>query len=170
MATVLKSPTSSDWIITFKRVDDNSTGQEQTVKANYVILGAGAIGSTKILLRSKQNGLGISDRVGLGFSTNGDVLGTSYNGDNVANSIGYPTDKMDDVESPPGPTITTVADFRKLIKDFNQQHVIEDFSIPCNSAKIYRAGLAPTAFLIGTREYPIYEKYEKIWQVPSLVI
>ncbi|XP_067053204.1 cholesterol oxidase-like [Acropora muricata] len=165
VATVLKSPTSSEWIITFKRVDDNSTGQEQTVKANYVILGAGAIGSTKILLRSKQNGLGISDRVGLGFSTNGDVLGTSYNGDNVANSIGYPTDKMDDVESPPGPTITTVADFRKLIKDFNQQHVIEDFSIPCNTAKIYRPGLALTAFLIGTKEYPIYEKYEKIRQI-----
>ena len=170
MATVLKSTTSSDWIITFKRVDDNSTGQEQIVQANYVILGAGAIGSTKILLRSKQNGLGISDRVGLGFSTNGDVLGTSYNGDNVANSIGYPTDKMEDVESPPGPTITTVADFRKLIKDFNQQHVIEDFSVPCNTAKIYKVGLALSAIMFGTKEYPPREQFEKRMQVSSLII
>ena len=98
-------------------------------------------------------------------------MGTSYNGDNVANSIGYPTDKMEHIESPPGPTITTVADFRKVINGtFENQHIVEDFSIPSNTAKIYRAGLALTAFLIGTKEYPIYEKYEKIWQVPSLVI
>ncbi|XP_029183706.2 cholesterol oxidase-like [Acropora millepora] len=166
VATVLKSTTSSDWIINFKRVDSGSTGQEQTVQASYVILGAGAIGSTKILLRSKQNGLAISDRAGLGFSTNGDVLGTSYNADNFANSIGFPTDEMETVENPPGPTITTVADFRKVIEgSFEKHHVIEDFSIPCNAAKVYRTGLAFAAVKIGTKEYPLYEEFEKTMQI-----
>ena len=96
-------------------------------------------------------------------------MGTSYNGDNFANSIGYPTDMMDDIESPPGPTITTVADFRKVIKgDFENQHVIEDFSVPCNTAKIYKLGLALSAFKFGTKEYPPWEEFEKIAQVPSL--
>ena len=95
------------------------------------------------------------------------MLGTSYNADNFANSIGFRTDEMEDVESPPGPTITTVADFRKVIEgSFDKHHVIEDFSIPCNTAKVYRTGLAYTAFKIGTKEYPPYEEFEKAMQVP----
>lgn len=39
-----------------------------------VFLGAGAIGTTEILLRSKQMGLSMSDWVGRGMSGNGDVL------------------------------------------------------------------------------------------------
>lgn len=40
-----------------------------------VFLGAGAIGTTEILLRSKEMGLPLSDRVGQGMSGNGDMLG-----------------------------------------------------------------------------------------------
>lgn len=39
-----------------------------------VFLGAGAIGTTEILLRSKAMGLGMSDWVGRGMSGNGDML------------------------------------------------------------------------------------------------
>lgn len=39
-----------------------------------VFLGAGAIGTTEILLRSKAMGLGISGQVGLNMSGNGDIL------------------------------------------------------------------------------------------------
>ena len=155
-------------MINFKRVGDGSTGKEQTVQATYVILGAGAVGSTKILLRSKQKRLGISDRVSVRFSTNGDLFGTSYNADNFANSIGFPTDEMKDVESPPGPTITTLADFRRVIEgSFDKQHVIEDFSIPCNTARVYRTGLAYTAYKVGTKKYPPYEEFEKTMRVTS---
>ena len=95
------------------------------------------------------------------------MLGSSYNADNFANSIGFPTDEMETVENPPGPTITTVADFRKVIEgSFEKHHVIEDFSIPYNAAKVYRTGLAFAAFKIGTKEYPLYEEFEKTMQVP----
>lgn len=40
-----------------------------------VFLGAGAIGSTEILLRSREMGLPMSNRIGQGMSGNGDMLG-----------------------------------------------------------------------------------------------
>lgn len=43
-----------------------------------VFLGAGSIGSTEILLRSKNMGLELSDKVGENMSGNGDILGFGY--------------------------------------------------------------------------------------------
>lgn len=40
-----------------------------------VFFGAGSLGTTEILLRSKQFGLSISDEIGTGMSGNGDMLG-----------------------------------------------------------------------------------------------
>ena len=40
----------------------------------FVFLGAGALGTTEILLRSKGAGVRMSDRVGTGMSGNGDIL------------------------------------------------------------------------------------------------
>jgi hypothetical protein len=43
-----------------------------------VFLGAGAIGTTEILLRSKEMGLPMSDKVGQNMSGNGDMLAFGY--------------------------------------------------------------------------------------------
>ncbi len=43
-----------------------------------MILGAGTLGSTEILLRSRDKGLALSDRLGANFSGNGDALGFAY--------------------------------------------------------------------------------------------
>lgn len=65
VTAVLKSHNSTDWIVSYKRFVPGSFDlEEQTVRARYVILGAGAIGSTKILLRSKERGLDVSDEIG----------------------------------------------------------------------------------------------------------
>ena len=40
----------------------------------FVFLGAGALGSTEILLRSKEMGLKMSKKVGENMSGNGDML------------------------------------------------------------------------------------------------
>ncbi len=45
------------------------------VTAPIVILAAGTLGSNEILLRSKEKGLLVSDRLGEGYSSNGDQLG-----------------------------------------------------------------------------------------------
>ena len=44
----------------------------------YVFLGAGSLGTTEILLRSKQMGLKMSDTVGTGMSGNGDILAFGF--------------------------------------------------------------------------------------------
>lgn len=43
-----------------------------------VFLGAGTLGTTEILLRSRQLGLETSARVGVGLSGNGDMLSFGY--------------------------------------------------------------------------------------------
>jgi choline dehydrogenase-like flavoprotein len=61
----------------FKRDKDNPTdGDWKTVSADRVIVAAGCVGTTEILLRSKANGglPGLSEKLGSAFSTNGDYL------------------------------------------------------------------------------------------------
>ena len=45
---------------------------------NMVFLGAGTLGTSEILLRSKQMGLKMSDTVGTGMSGNGDILAFGF--------------------------------------------------------------------------------------------
>ena len=120
-----------DWLVHFELHD---TGREyfkappMFVRASIVVLGAGALGSTEILLRSKQEGMPLSDQVGSGFSGNGDVLGFGYNADVEINGIGLgaiPPDK----EDPVGPTITGIIDVRRQ-PDLEDGYVIEEGAIP----------------------------------------
>ena len=58
------------------------------VSADIVVLAAGSLGSTEILLRSRQAGLPTSDRLGKGFSANGDIIAFGYNGRERVNAVG----------------------------------------------------------------------------------
>ena len=49
------------------------------VSADVVVVGAGTLGSTEILLRSAQHGLALSNQLGERFTGNGDVLAFGYN-------------------------------------------------------------------------------------------
>lgn len=76
---------------------------DQFVRADRVILAAGTVGSTAILLRSRDRGLAASDKIGVGLSGNGDVLGFAYNTDQEINGIGW-GDRKPDLDNPVGPT------------------------------------------------------------------
>ncbi len=73
------------------------------VSADVVVLAAGTLGSTEILLRSRQAGLRTSNRLGERFNGNGDVLGFAYDTDVDVDAVGWgarpPTGAV-------GPTIT----------------------------------------------------------------
>ncbi|KAM0556073.1 hypothetical protein ACHAPJ_006061 [Fusarium lateritium] len=105
-----------------------------------VFFGAGSIGTTEILLRSKELGLSMSDEIGCGMSGNGDMLGFGYNTDYEANCIAHPNPPKD---RPVGPCITSVLDMRKVERKIDGQadpnstkdnplagFVIEDCAIP----------------------------------------
>ena len=98
------------------------------ITADIVVLSAGTLGSSEILLRSKQKGLAISDQVGNHFSGNGDVLGFGYNTDHEVNGVGFGSRKPD-TKSAAGPCITGVIDLRNQ-PDLEDGMVIEDAAIP----------------------------------------
>jgi cholesterol oxidase len=53
-----------------------------------VVLAAGTLGSTEILLRSRARGLALSDRLGERFSANGDIIAFGYGAKVPVNAIG----------------------------------------------------------------------------------
>ena len=59
-----------------------------TVTADIVMLSAGTLGSTEILLNSREHGLALSDRLGERFSANGDIIAFGYNGKSRVHAIG----------------------------------------------------------------------------------
>jgi cholesterol oxidase len=65
-----------------------SSGQPASIRADMVILAAGTLGSTEILLRSRERGLAVSDRLGQRFSANGDIIAFGYGAKSPVNAIG----------------------------------------------------------------------------------
>lgn len=133
---IARKQNTKEWLVHYKRlVKGKFNVEEQTISASHVILGAGALGSTKILLRSKNRGLNISSSIGKRFSTNGDMLGFSYDGNKVVNSIGVKTKDMigSKSDNPPGPCITTVMDLRTN-KELTKNYILEDGTPPSSIA------------------------------------
>ncbi|KXG53031.1 uncharacterized protein PGRI_000810 [Penicillium griseofulvum] len=98
------------------------------VKAKeFCFLGAGALGTTGVLLRSKQHGLHMSPLVGRNLSGNGDLLIFGYNGGTNINGIAHESSR-----APPGPTVTAVIDNRVVdpLKNPLSGYVIQDGCIP----------------------------------------
>ena len=139
-----------DWRVHYQWVE---SGQEKfdaptmTVRAKVVILSAGTLGSTEILLRSEQNGLATSNMLGKRFSGNGDVLGFAYNTDRPMNSIGY-GDKGLDRFDPVGPCITGVIDLRGQ-DNLDDGIVIEEGVIPGALSETLPAVFAVQAKMVG---------------------
>ena len=78
------------------------------ITADHVVLSAGSINSTEILLRSGAHGLPIGAKVGSSFSGNGDFFAISYNGPDLLQVLGFGKHpESPGAATPPGPTITT---------------------------------------------------------------
>lgn len=79
------------WRVHFERLDGKAvaqSGRALAVHADMVVLAAGTLGSTEILLRSREQGLAVSDRLGHGFSANGDIIAFGYGGREPVNGVG----------------------------------------------------------------------------------
>lgn len=118
-----------------------------TVSADIVVVAAGTLGSNEIMLRSKANGLSVSDRLGKGFTGNGDVLGFGYNCDEKIQGIGFGDLNPADMQ-PVGPCITSVIDMRQS-NDRAQRMVIEEGSIPGAMGRLMIPAMAAADDLIG---------------------
>ena len=79
------------WQVTVEEraVDETPVRKEpKRITADTVILAAGTLGSTEILLRSRREGLPVSDKIGHRFSANGDIIAFGYGAKLPINAIG----------------------------------------------------------------------------------
>ena len=132
----------------------------RSVTADVVMLGAGALGSTEILLRSKAMGLPLSERLGQRFSGNGDVLALGYNsywqsgtdaqGQAVQRNInGVGTGRNEVAPADlPGPCITGVIDMRQT-PEVRDGLVIEEGVIPGALASLLTPALFFADAMLG---------------------
>ncbi len=121
------------------------------VRAASVIIAGGSLGSTEILLRSKEQGLSISNTLGKHFTGNGDVLGFAYNCEDEMNGVGL--GKLCNQEKyqpigPVGPCITTIIDLRNREK-LEDGMTLEEGSIPGPIATAINMSMLSLAGTIG---------------------
>ena len=136
------------WLVHFKVTGigrEKFHAPTQFVRADIVILAAGTLGSTEILLRSQQHGLSLSDMLGKHFSGNGDVIAFGYNNDVKINGVGF-GNRVPDFDNLVGPCITSMIDTRKSSKNYSEGMSIEEGSIPGALSSIY-----PLLFSTGSR-------------------
>ena len=141
---------NDQWVVHFQLLE---VGREAFaaptlfVTADIVVLAAGTLGTTEILLRSQAAGLAVSDRVGERFTGNGDVLAFGYNTDQPINGIGFGRHEPGDI-APVGPCITGVIDVRDR-PNLNDGMVIEEGSVPGALAGLFTPALTAAAHLVG---------------------
>ncbi len=153
---------TDEWLVHYQLLN---TGREKfdaptmVVRAKHVILSAGTLGSSKILLRSKQEGLKTSDCLGHHFSGNGDVLGFAYNTNIPINGIGAGTRPVNPSEWQ-GPCITSVVDMR-FRPELDKGMIIEDAVIPGAISKIVPLSFVAAKALMNTPNYGKYREKEQ---------
>lgn len=140
----------TSWLIYYQLLDvgrADFNAPTQFVRADVVILAGGSLGSTEILLRSKARGLSVSDRVGRGFSGNGDVLGFAYNADEKVEGVGW-GERSSKSGPMVGPCITSGIDLRAG-RPLDQAMIIEEGSVPGLLRGILPETLAAASDLLG---------------------
>jgi len=122
-----------------------------------VVVAAGSIGSTEILLRSRQR-LSLSDALGTRFSGNGDFFGLAYNCDSRTDALGwgaFPDSgrarRVQPLPNPtpeqmlhPGPTIVASLRFNRDLP-LAQRVTVQDLSFPLMYVDAARAAFAVVA-------------------------
>ena len=117
------------------------------IKAKRVVVSAGTLGSTEIMLRSKAAGLDVSGALGKSFSGNGDVLGFGYNTEMDVNGVGS-GDSDRYLDRPVGPCITGIIDAREK-DNLDDGMIIEDAAIPGALSGILSGALAVLDTVMG---------------------
>ncbi|WP_374315553.1 alpha/beta fold hydrolase [Aquabacterium sp.] len=127
------------WQVEVIHTDDQAQrreGRPHTLRAHRVILAAGTLGSTELLMRSQEAGLPVSSRLGQQFSGNGDMITVAYDlhdqhgAPTTVNAVAHEHDEP--AQRQVGPTITGILDRRDPAHRPAgvPPHVIEDLAVP----------------------------------------
>jgi cholesterol oxidase len=139
----------TEWVVLF---DLTGSGRRDfgapplSVRARGVVLSAGTLGSTEILLRSQTEDLRFSGRLGQRFTGNGDIFALSYNGTEPIDGVGSGY-RRPDLHHQVGPCITGMIDLRD--GPLEEQMIIEEGSIPGALSPVLPALLGVASVLWG---------------------
>ncbi|HEY6340516.1 MAG TPA: GMC family oxidoreductase [Bryobacteraceae bacterium] len=136
----LEKNASGGWIIHGLYVKTGGGSENFTMNAGEVVLSAGSLNSTEILLRSEMHGLSVAPALGTKFSGNGDFFGLAYNGAYETDVLGYNyQQKPGPGDSPePGPNIVGLVRYNGALPEA-KRIAIEDFSFPIASVAASKA-------------------------------
>ena len=127
------------WAVNVTHHKNRFTSENATLTARNVVLAAGTLGSTEILLRSQAKGVSLAPGIGSRFGGNGDFFGAAYNSNQITDDVGWGNHPGDpfDRNGGPGPSIVGLMRY-KTDAPFGQRFNIEDLTIP----RAYRNFLA----------------------------
>jgi cholesterol oxidase len=130
-------------LVGFRRSGSRGTVKTPiAINAKRVVLSAGTLGTTGILMRSRANGLDLSKRLGKNFSGNGDSFGIAYNTDMRTDTQAWSTtDAEPRTGLKCGPSITSVMRFGADQADLRKRFTVEDLSLPRALVDLFRVGL-----------------------------
>lgn len=135
------------WQVSARSVGPDRSTPEAVIEAPVVVLAAGTLGSTEILLRSREAGLKVSDRLGQRFSANGDIIAFGYGAKTVVNGVGvgYPA-KVEGLEI--GASVSGQIEFRDAETLANELNVQEG-ALPSSFASVLPVLFLPNGRLLG---------------------
>lgn len=151
------------WLVTYRDIatQRHFRSPDRFVVADTVVLGAGALGSTEILLRSRQAGLSTSERLGRSFTGNGDVVAFVFDADDELRAVGTGTSSGPEV----GPCITgTVSTTHPAIGDV----LIQEGAVPGSTGWVAGLVWAVSALLFGDdadRSKGVRRLARRLWQL-----
>ncbi len=129
----LEKVADGSWRVHGRRYNRFGLPEKFALDATRVILSAGALGTSEILLRSEMNGLSLSPRVGTGFTGNGDFFGIAYNSDYQTNILGFGRNPNHPWRPhAPGPTIVGAVRYASHLP-LEQRITVEDLAFPSAS-------------------------------------
>ena len=132
------------------RVGDHDPDRKKQVKAPVVVLAAGVLGTTKLLLRSRDT-MTFSDELGRHFSTNGDAAGF----------IRYSAPYTYPLWATRGPINTSHVMYR--VKNTGTFINVEDAGVPSMFAETVKRALE--AFGNGVSHSPLLSALDLVWNV-----
>lgn len=126
----------------------DAQGRHDFIDADLLVIAAGSLGSTEILLRSRNAGLPVSLRVGSGFTGNGDTIGFAYNCDMPISSLGRGQRESDPDGLSPGPCVAGLIERRG--ESAAEAIRIEEGTAPGAVGRLRSAVLTAAAATLGS--------------------
>ncbi len=138
--------------------DKKADGAGFTLDAAVVVLAAGTLGSTEILLRSRDKGLPVSDRLGERFSANGDIIAFGYGAKTPVNAIGvgHPS-KVDGLEI--GASVSGQIEVRDA-NNLDNEMCVQEGAMPSALAPALPLMFLPNGRLLGALQSLINGVYK----------